>query len=277
MFINRHILSVFILLAFASCSGEKEEEENQPTEQLKLWPEESRGEAEIFVYHPLATNRPSPAVLICPGGGYSWLYMENEGHKIARWFVSQGYVSVVLKYRLPGGIHTIPLSDAGEAMSTIRRNAAAWNIDVHQTGVVGASAGGHLAACLSTLAADGNRPDFAILFYPVITFDYSITHYATREALLGSDMENKNLVERYSIEKQIDGKTPPTLLLVCEDDETVNPQNAIRYHAALQQQHVPVEIHLFPKGGHGWGLDEHFPYHKEVKSIIHDWLTVPKS
>ncbi|MDR1937783.1 MAG: alpha/beta hydrolase [Tannerellaceae bacterium] len=267
------IICIFSIALFTAPSCNEGEDEEYRMEQFKLEAVGAADEAEIFVHYPLAGKQePSPAVLICPGGGYSQLFMDSEGHKIAKWFASQGFVGVVLKYRFPEGRHTAPLSDAEQAMSTIRRNAALWHIDSGRVGVLGASAGGHLAACLSNLAADANRPDFAILFYPVISFDNSITHYATREALLGNEVANSDLIERYSLEKQVNAKTPPTLLLVCKDDEVVNSQNSILYYSVLQQQHIPSEIRIFPNGGHGWGFDEGFSYHQEVKSLIRDWL-----
>ena len=155
-------LFLFSLVALATSA--------QQVEPQKLWPDDpNAAEAEIFVYHPARKASPAPAILICPGGGYAGLAIHHEGHDMARWYASNGFVAVVLKYRMPKGVHTIPLSDAEQAMSVIRSNASQWNVDPNRVGVVGSSAGGHLAASLSTLAADVNRPNFAILYYPVIS------------------------------------------------------------------------------------------------------------
>jgi acetyl esterase/lipase len=269
------ILLLALLLALASCTAP--EAGSPPTEQLQLWPEASRSQATLTLYHPATIHQiPCPAVLICPGGGYTYLYMENEGHSVARWFAAQGYLGALLHYRLPGGQHHIPLEDAEQAMHLIRSQATAWHVDPQQVGIVGASAGGHLAASLSTLAAAANRPNFAILFYPVISFDPYITHYATREALLGADIADPSLLQRYSLEHQIDSLTPPTLLLLCSEDAIVNPENSHRYHAALAQRHIPVHLHQFPGDSHGWGLDPQFPQHATLATLLQDWLqTLP--
>lgn len=246
----------------------------QQVEQLKLWPDKPEAsEAEIFVYHPTKSGKAAPAVLICPGGGYSGLAMDHEGHDMAKWYASNGLVAVVLKYRMPKGVHTIPLSDAEKAMSVIRGNTVKWNLDVEKVGVIGSSAGGHLAASLSTLAADANRPDFAILYYPVISFDNMTTHGGTKQNLLGKNIGNKELIDRYSLQKQVDDKTPKTLLLLSDDDSSVPPLNSILYYTALNERRIPASIYMFPNGGHGWGFRYNFAYYQEVKDLILKWLT----
>lgn len=262
----KHML-LLLLSLFAPLAGA------QQVEQLKLWPENPEAaEAELFVYHPAKSGKPAPAVLICPGGGYVGLAMDHEGHDMAKWYASNGLVAVVLKYRMPKGEHSIPLSDAEKAMRTIRRNAAEWNLDANKVGVVGSSAGGHLAACLSTLAAEANRPDFAILYYPVISFDRIDTHGGSKKNLLGKEIGNPELVERYSLHKQVDRNTPPTLLLLSDDDKSVPPLNSIFYYATLQVNKVPASLHIFPDGGHGWGFRHDFTYYQEVKDLTRKWL-----
>lgn len=258
-------LSFFLLLTFDSYS--------QQAEQRNLWPDApTASEAEIFIYHPKQSPTPVPAVLICPGGGYARLAIDHEGHNMAKWYVSKGFVAVVLKYRMPKGDHTVPLSDAEKAMSIIRENAKEWNIDSKRVGVVGSSAGGHLAASLSTLAADANRPNFAVLYYPVTGFDLQSSHSGSKKNLLGNDLENPLLIERYSLYKQVDAKTPATLLLLSDDDKIVAPANSLLYYTALQEQHISAAMHIFPEGDHGWGFLTSFPYHEEVKNIIEKWL-----
>ncbi len=257
--------AIFMLLAPALLA--------QQVEQLKVWPDKPEAsEAEIFVYHPTKREKPSPAVLICPGGGYVNLAMNHEGHDMAKWYASNGFVAVVLKYRMPKGVHFIPLSDAEQAMSIIRSNASAWNLDVNRVGVIGSSAGGHLAASLSTLAADENRPNFAILYYPVISADNMVTHGGSKQNLLGKDIDNQELLDRYSLQKQVDDKTPKTLLLVSDDDDVVPPINSILYYTALNEHHIPATLYMFPNGGHGWGFNYNFTYYQEVKDLITKWL-----
>jgi acetyl esterase/lipase len=258
-------LSLFMLTIY-SCA------QSQTPQQIKLWPENKANEAEIFVYHPENKDTISPAILICPGGGYGGLAIGHEGHDMAKWYVSQGFVAVVLKYRMPKGNHTIPLSDAEKAISTIRENAGKWNVDKTKVGVVGSSAGGHLAASLSNLATDENRPNFAILYYPVISFDDLITHGGSKSNLLGKDVANSALVARYTLEKQVNEKTPKTLLLLSDDDKVVVPANSIRYYSALKEKEIPASMHIFPTGGHGWGFNTTFLYHEEVKTLIEKWL-----
>lgn len=245
----------------------------QEVEQIKLWPDNPEAsEAEILVYQPAKHEKAAPAVLICPGGAYAFLAMDHEGRDMAKWYASNGFVAVVLKYRLPKGAYEIPLEDAEKAMSVIRGNAGKWNLDAKKVGVIGSSAGGHLAASLSTLAADANRPDFAILYYPVISFDNLNTHIGSKKNLLGKEADSKELTERYSLQKQVDDKTPKTLLLLSDDDKVVPPMNSILYYTALNEHHIPASLHMFPNGGHGWGIQFDFTYYQEVKDLIQKWL-----
>ncbi|MDR1919186.1 MAG: alpha/beta hydrolase [Tannerellaceae bacterium] len=257
-----------LFLALPLCLVLKAQE---PTKQL-LWPKEVTTEAELFVYRPAEATLPSPAVLICPGGGYSGLAIDHEGHAMAKWYVSQGFVAVVLKYRMPKGAHTLPLADAEKAIATIRSQAKEWKLNPQKVGVIGSSAGGHLAASLSTLAAGENRPDFAILYYPVISFAEETTHGGSRKNLLGEAKDNQTLIERYSLDKQVDSKTPQTLLLLSDDDKVVLPKNSLLYYEALKEKNIAAALYLFPIGGHGWGFNTSFIYHEDVKQLIQKWL-----
>lgn len=241
-------------------------------ERLDLWPGQPDKDASLFIYRPAARTDQHPAILICPGGGYGGLAIDHEGHKLAEWFASEGFVAVVLKYRMPKGEHAIPLSDAEQAMKTIRSKAASWQVDTTRIGVIGSSAGGHLAASLSTLAAKENRPDFAILYYPVISFDNMTTHGGTKQNLLGKEINNPSLIERYSLEKQVDENTPPTVLFLSDDDEMVPTANSILYYTALQNRKIPAAMYVFPSGRHGWGFNEDFTYHEDVKVLTLKWL-----
>lgn len=241
-------------------------------ERLDLWPGQADKDAALFVYRPTVKTDRHPAILICPGGGYGGLAIDHEGHKLAEWFASEGFVAVVLKYRMPNGEHSIPLSDTEQAMKTIRSRASSWQVDTSRIGVIGSSAGGHLAASLSTLAAKENRPAFAILYYPVISFDNMTTHGGSKQNLLGKEVESPALVERYSLEKQVDEQTPPTLIFFSDDDKVVPPANGILYYTALQKKNIPASLYIFPEGGHGWGFNLGFTYHEDVKVLTLKWL-----
>lgn len=207
------------------------------------------------------------AVIICPGGAYSHLSHEDEGDKVAKWLQSIGISAFVLKYRLPSDSimknKTIgPLQDAQEAIRILRRNADEWNLDVSKIGIIGFSAGGHLASTLSTHYNDkvyeskdntSARPDFSILCYPVISMEDGITHGGSKENLLGNIASSK-MIAKYSNEKQVTKTTPKTFLMHATDDKSVPVENSINYYLALKQNNVPVEMHLYENGGHGFGL-----------------------
>ena len=242
----------------------------QQVEELKLYPDKE--DAMLYVYHPEKESDGMPAILICPGGGYAGLAIDNEGHNMAKWYAGKGLVAAVLKYRLPHGNHTIPLSDAEKGMEILKEHAEEWRVNPECIGVAGSSAGGHLAASLSTLAADEHRPAFAVLYYPVISFDNEITHLGSKENLLGKEIQNKDLVKRYTLQEQVDEKTPPTILLLSDDDSIVPVENSLLYYEALHQHKIPAALYLFPNGEHGWGTQDYFLYKKEAKELIYLWL-----
>jgi acetyl esterase/lipase len=222
---------------------------------------------DLTVYLPDPEKANGAAVLICPGGGYGTLAFDHEGHAIAKWLNDNGIAGIILKYRLPSDkIMTDksigPLQDAQEAMRVIRRNAAAWKINPSRVGVIGFSAGGHLASTISTHYSEkvydvkdnvSARPDFSLLIYPVITMDTTFTHRGTRNNLIGLDPTEKN-VFRFSNEKQVNAETPPAFIVHSSDDNVVPVLNSIEYYKALVKNKVPAEYHIFQKGGHGYGL-----------------------
>lgn len=228
-------------------------------------------EARIYVYLPEESKNTGACILICPGGGYGLLAMDHEGHEFARWLASQGIAGAVLKYRLPNGHYNIPLSDAKEAMCIIRREAAKWNISPDKIGVSGFSAGGHLASTLGTHYDKESKPNFMILFYPVITLREG-THKGTKENLLGNLKNDEHLTQMFSNEMQVDAETPPTLLFLSDNDLTVPPGNSTSFYEALKSKQVPASIYVFPTGGHGWGLRSNFRYHETWKNLLLDWL-----
>lgn len=222
---------------------------------------------DLTVFLPDPAKASGAAVLICPGGGYGTLAFDHEGNAIARWLNDNGIAGIILKYRLPSDRimtdKTIgPLQDAQEAMRVIRRNAASWKIDPKRVGVIGFSAGGHLASTISTHYDDkvydvndniSARPDFSLLIYPVISMDTSITHRGSRNNLIGIDPTERNVL-RFSNEKQITAGTPPAFLVHSSDDGAVPVMNSIGYYMGLQKKKIPAELHIFQKGGHGYGL-----------------------
>ena len=210
----------------------------------------------ITVYQPAADTKGRPALIVAPGGGYGVLALDKEGHDVARWLADQGVVGVVLKYRLPRPVghvygHEAPLADAGRALSLVRANAEAWGVDPGRVGIMGFSAGGHLAASASVQLKEGG-PDFTALIYPVVSFLPGIGHDGSRNNLLGTDAPEE-LVRRFSSELQVTKNTPPAFLVHTADD-WVRPVNSLRYASALQEAGIRAELHLFHEGGHGYGM-----------------------
>lgn len=211
------------------------------------------------------------SVLIAPGGGYGALALQLEGDPFARWLAENGITGIVLKYRMPNGHHRIPLEDAKQAMRLIREHAGAWQIDTARIGVMGFSAGGHLASTLLNRYEADSRPAFGVLFYPVISFDDRWTHRGSVLNLLGADT-TAAMKAYYSNERQVTPRTPPTLLLLSNNDGTAKPKNSLLFYEALRENHVPTALYLFPSGGHGWGFRENFPYHEIMKTLVLDWI-----
>lgn len=237
----------------------------------------------LYKYQPKKTIPNGSAVLICPGGGYSHLAMYKEGKKVALWLNSLGITAFVLKYRMPTDLimkdkSIGPLQDAQEAIRIIRRNAKEWSIDPDKIGVLGFSAGGHLASTLATHYLDNvydadvtsARPDFSILIYPVISMEEGITHNGSKVNLLGANA-SKELIDKYSNEKQINTNTPKTFIVHATDDKVVPVENSINYYMNLKKYNVPVEMHLYENGGHGFGLGTKGT-HTEWPKACEKWL-----
>ena len=215
-------------------------------------------------------NKPNgKAILCCPGGGYSIVAMNHEGNDMAAWLNAQGYTLAVLKYRMPNGHDEVPLSDALQAMRIMRQHSEEWGIS--KIGVMGASAGGHLASTAATHYTEDSRPDFQVLFYPVISMQADITHRGSRENLIGKN-PSEELVNKYSNELHVNAQTPPAFILHSSDDGGVVVENTIRYYQALVKNRVPVSLHCYPVGGHGWGYRDSFPYKHLWKEELEKWL-----
>ena len=249
-----------ITLTFSAAAAEN-------PERLPLWPSAAPvGDGSVDPANAFITIHPSPkpngaAVIICPGGGYGGLVTAGEGHGIAAWFNGHGIAGIVLEYRLPKGRSEVPLLDAQRALRTIRHRAKDLALDPNRLGIIGFSAGGHLASTTGTHFDAGDaqstdpveqmssRPDFMILVYPVITMDSS-AHGGSRTNLLGKD-PTPELVERFSNEKQVTAQTPPTFLTHAADDKVVVPDNSFHFYEALLAKNIPAKYLALPSGGHG--------------------------
>ncbi|NOY37376.1 MAG: alpha/beta hydrolase [Chlorobi bacterium] len=243
---------------------------------------------DIRVFLPsrkIATGR---AVVICPGGGYHILAYDLEGTDIAKWLNSLGIAGIVLKYRLPVASCNIipyksPLTDVQRAIRIVRSHAEEWHIQTDKIGVMGFSAGGHLASTAGTHFDTGNpdatdpvdrfscRPDFMILGYPVISMTDSLTHMGSKKALLGEN-PSTDLVHRFSNELQVTDQTPPAFIFLASDDKTVRPANSIAFYKALLRHHVPAEMLIYPFGGHGFGIAANTSIPGGWTAVCADWL-----
>lgn len=231
----------------------------------------------LTVFRPNAAQNSHTAVVICPGGGYGILAINKEGTDIAKTMASWGITAVVLKYRLPSDKimkdkSIGPLQDAERAIQIVREHAKDWEILSDKVGIMGFSAGGHLAATASTHLTDAVidnpnqlslRPDFSILAYPVISMQDGLTHMGSRNNLLGKSPDTAT-INGFSNELQVTENTPPTFLVQASDDRGVSPLNSLRYYEALLAHHIPVEMHLYQNGGHGFGA------HNETTTD--DWM-----
>ena len=240
-----------------------------PDEQLALWPGPAPvgdGSTEttasrITVHRPSSEQANGAAAVICPGGGYGGLVVGAEGHGIADWLTRHGITGVVLEYRLPKGRRMVPLLDAQRALRTVRYHASDWKLDPKKIGIIGFSAGGHLASTAGTHFDAGNssasdpieqlscRPDFMVLVYPVVTMGEK-THAGSKKNLLGPEPTSED-VDLFSNEKQVTDQTPPAYLAHAQNDKPVPPENSRQLYAALQQHHVPAQYLELPEGGHG--------------------------
>ena len=194
---------------------------------------------------------------------------------MAKYLRSIGITAVLVKYRLPNGHNEVPLEDAQLAMHYTRTEGAKWGVDPTQVGILGSSAGGYLAAHVSTVTPDEQKPAFAILIYPVISGTTHSTHHGTFNYMLGklrTDAEQEYL----SLENRVTATTPPTLLLLADDDLTVPTTSSMRYYKALRRFGIPAAMHVFPSGGHGWAGHDEYRYAEPAKAAIADWLKIDK-
>ena len=267
----RSFMLAMLLAAAASAQTPKTE---------LLWPEGAPGalgSAETdkpSLTSWLAAKPNGAAVLVCPGGGYGALAMDHEGKQVAEWFNSFGVSVFILKYRLgPRYHHPVMLNDARRAITMIRTRAKEFGVDPKKIGVMGFSAGGHLASTLSTHFQEGERPDFSILVYPVISFTTRYTHSGSMRNLLGENPDPA-LVWNLSNELQVTSQTPPTFLFHTSGDTGVPPENSILYYLALRKAGVAAEMHIYQEGKHGVGLAPKDPVLSTWPARLKDWLMV---
>lgn len=214
-------------------------------------------EPRMSVYQAPTDKANGVSVIICPGGGYFGVSHIKEGSDIAKWYNELGITAFVLYYRMPNGHYKVPLTDVQTAFRIVRKNAKSWNLDKSKIGIMGFSAGGHLASTAGThFGCCNKRPAFMILGYPVVTMDSSYTHKGSRNNLLGKSPSEK-LVKFYSNELQVKKNTPPTFILHAKDDKTVPIANSENLAKALEAKHIPVKLVEYDKGGHGFGMRKH--------------------
>ena len=209
----------------------------------------------LRLFRPTSANKTRTAVLIFPGGGYRFLSIDKEGDDIARWFAERGVMGITVTYRHGGGRHEhpVPLSDGHRAIELVRQHADEWNLDPSRIGAIGFSAGGHLAASVATHGEVNQRPNFVALIYPVISMREGTTHMGSRNNLLGKQPEDAT-VARLSCDEQVDELSPPAFLSHSTDDRAVPVENSIQYYNACRKAKIDCELHVYPKGGHGYGM-----------------------
>ena len=229
----------------------------------------------IRVYLPEKSKANGMAVVCLPGGGYTHLAVDHEGYDWAPYFNDLGFAFVVLKYRMPHEVTDVPISDAKEALRIVRENAEKWGINPKKVGIMGSSAGGHLATTVATHSLPGTEPNFQILFYPVVTMDVNYTHNGSRQNLIGTN-PTKETADLYSNDMQVSSNTPRAILLLSDDDKVVPSPNSVNYYLALRRHNVPATMHIYPSGGHGWGCRKNFKYHNEMMTDLTAWLKTLK-
>jgi acetyl esterase/lipase len=268
------------------------------SETFPLWPDKApasyrdgaKDKPRLTVYKAPAEKANGAAVVVCPGGGYGHLALDHEGKQVAEFFNSLGVHAFVLEYRVtkdrPGPLAPAPKLDVMRAVRTVRAKATDYGIDAKKIGLMGFSAGGHLASTGGTHfdlgdpdAADpidraSSRPDFLVLGYPVITMEIGVAHYGSRSNLIGLN-PTPAVVDEYSNEKRVTKETPPTFLFQTDEDKAVPAENAIRFYLALRKAGVPAELHVYEKGGHGLGINPKTKTGADTwKDRLADWLVV---
>ena len=244
-----------------------------PEQELEPHRISDTSEAELYLFPADPARATGQGAVVCPGGGYRRLSIDHEGYELARWLASEGIHAAVLKYRVPNGHPEVPLEDAEQALRLLRGEVpGAEGCTAERVGIVGCSAGGHLAALVSTQGRV--RPAFSILFYPVITGQKGLCHRGSFDCLLGPRRSERRTA-RYSLERCVGADTPPALLLLADDDRSVPPVSSTRYYEALKEHGIEASMRIYPSGGHGWGMHDSFPYKADWQAAVLDWLRRP--
>ncbi len=255
----------------------------KPEETFNKYHVRNVSEAMLYVYLPPKAKNTGAAIVLCPGGGYSFEAMDYEGYDLAKWLNTIGVAGIVLKYRLPYGHAEVPSTDAKQAIRIVRKNAKEWGINPDKVGIEGASAGGHLASTVGTHFDYGDknstdpikrlscRPDFMLLLYPVISLKEEFGHMGSRQNLIGKG-NNWELVKEYSNELQVTPQTPPTFIVVTDDDEIVPTRNSVEFYLSLKKNNVPAELHVFSEGHHGFFLKKDYLPVRQWPNLFVDWM-----
>lgn len=295
---NLHRLVPYALLAFTCLPLTLVLAADPEPQVLRLWEGDAplaggtlASDIPTIHLYKVESSTPTAGVVVCPGGGYGNLAMDHEGKQIAAWFNQMGVTAAICVYRHRGGGgnggkgygHPVPMLDAQRAIRTMRSNAKLWNIDPEKIGILGFSAGGHLASTVSTHHDAGNaesedaidrsssRPDFSILAYPVIALGKPFTHLGSQKNLLGENPDAE-LLASLSNESAVSSTTPPTFLFHTSDDKVVPVENSVAYYSALRAADVAAEMHLFQNGRHGVGLAKGMPGLEAWPNLCKAWL-----
>ena len=226
----------------------------------------------MVVFLPQKANATGRMIVNLPGGGYTDLATEHEGTDWSEFFNEMGIAYAVVSYRMPDGNRSIPISDAENALKLVRQNAAEWYVNPSDVGIMGFSAGGHLASTIATHSTGADAPNFQILIYPVISMMPELTHEWSHDHLLGKDA-SEALNRQYSSELNVTTSTPKAYIALCGDDTCVKPMNGVAYYTALLGAGVPATLHVYDTGDHGWGLRPSFKYHTQMLADLRFWLT----
>jgi acetyl esterase/lipase len=263
--------------------------------KIYLWPEgaplaqgtDELDKPSITVYFPEKEKATNAAVLICPGGGYVTLALGHEGWQVAKWYNERGITAAILRYRYGTWDHKkyqhpAPFLDVSRAMRTLRSKSKEWNLNPEKIGVMGFSAGGHLASCLGTMHDGGNplaknsidkissKPNFMVLVYPVITFRTKHAFTFGRGVLLGENA-SQSLIDSMSTETRVSTQTPPTFLMYTDEDN-INAMNGVLFYTALKENNVPAELHIYERGKHGYGMYPELNSIKDWTQRLENWL-----
>jgi acetyl esterase/lipase len=292
--LTRLLAPILAMIAISVPAAAQDDWKKPPTTPVTvtLWPESAPGAVgtedadrpAVTIYLPTPSQATGAAIVVCPGGGYGGLAVDHEGHQVARLLTSRGVAAFILKYRLgPRYHHPAMLQDVLQAIRTVRANADQYRVKPDRIGVMGFSAGGHLASTAATLFDRGDaaaatalgrtssRPDFAVLVYPVIQMGGDVTHKGSQTNLLGADAPT-DLVQKLSTDRQVTKDTPPTFLFHTHEDPGVPSENSVLFYLALKKAGVPAEIHVYEKGRHGVGLAPDDRVLRTWTERLFDWM-----